>query len=226
MTVEGMPRLRPAAAVLLAAVVALVAAPRPARACDPAEYWTALDLADQATIVAVVDVTAVGPDDDAPWVTATTIEALKGAPPAALRLTTAGGTCAPGVAVGRRGIIFADAGGAVIGLYDGFLTEQLPRWTATLRAYLGGATAAERAAPLAAMAAGRDWTSSYQAAYALAHRDELVRALDDAARARLIARARAIRSEHPLHALVRRFSPPPRAPGTPPARKRRAPRVR
>lgn len=205
--------------IVVAITAGSLTRPRTAAACSPSEYLTPVDLADRAAVVAVVDVTALTEGDEV-TVTATRVEALKGAPAATVTLRGPGGSCEAGFAVGRRGIVFADGAGQVIGLYSGLLTEPLGPWTAALRAYLDGPTAADRADALADLAAARDWSTSFAAAHALADRVELLGAITAPARARLVQRAARRTADHPIRALVLRLHEPP---PTGRARRRTAP---
>lgn len=205
------------------ALVALAAATlhaAPAHACDPTEFLTPIDLVDRAAVVAVIEVTAITrATSAAPQIAATVVEPLKGGPGATLALTAPGGTCEPGFAVGRRGLVYVDAAGHTLGLYTGFLTAALPAWTVAVRAYLGGATAGERGAGLVDLAVGRDWTASLMAALALIDRVDLLVAIEPAARARVAARAARLRkTDHPIHLLATRLQLTP-----PTSRARRRP---
>jgi hypothetical protein len=146
--------------------------------------------------------------DSAGFVQVDVDDVLKGTAGATMTVRDPGGTCSPGFAKGTRGVIFADSAGDVIGLYDGFLRGGLAIWTDALRRYLDGATAAERAAPLVELAVSKDWTRSFEAAMALSDRVELIAALDQDARDRIVKRLRKVATDHPLIRLAARLQDP------------------
>jgi hypothetical protein len=195
--------LRSISILALTVGITLAALHRPAAACS-APFETPFDLFDEAVTVAVMKVDKVSKTG----ATLSFVEALKGSPDAKLKLDVGlRSTCSPSIGKkGMRGVVYLAADGHMIGLYDGF--ESRPAVVDALRTYAAATTAAGRAAPLLELAVGRDHSPSYEAAYALANRIDLVQALDTAARERVIARLAKIGTESTLILVGARFHDP------------------
>jgi hypothetical protein len=185
---------------VLVGAAALVWRAAPASACDPASFDTSYDFADRAATVVVVKVDSLGKST----ANVSRVETLKGSFAAAVTLDVdLASTCSTGMSAGEEGVIYLDSANRMIGLYDGFDRE--PKVIASVRAYLAGATAADKAVALADLAVSRDWSASYRAAYALANRADLVLALDTASRDRVVKRLAKVGEQHTLILVAARF---------------------
>jgi hypothetical protein len=177
---------------LLLVVLTLALAPRTARACD-IDFFTPYDLHDRATTVVLIKVDKLAGSTG----TANVIDTFKGVAGSTLTLEVdRESSCSTGMKVGQTGVVFLDEDGNMQGAYEGF--ERDAKVIDALRAY-GASSADTRAKALHALAVSSDWSRSYEAAYALANRADLIVALDDKAKARVKARlAKVARKQHPL----------------------------
>ena len=188
--------------LLLLAAVVLALAPRTARACD-IDFFTPYDLHDRATTVVLIKVDKLAGSTG----TVSVIDTFKGVAGSTLTLEVdRESSCSTGMKVGQTGVVFLDEDGNMQGAYEGF--ERDAKVIEALRAY--GATSADtRAKALHALAVSTDWSRSYEAAYALANRADLILALDAKAKDRVIARlAKVARREHPLMFVAARLRGP------------------
>ncbi len=191
--------------LLLAVVTTLTLSTRVADACD-IDYATPYDLHDRATKVLFVKVDKIEIDKSKRATAAVTVlETFKGTAGATLTLEVdLASSCSPGLAkAGQRGVVFLDDKDRMQGEYDGF--ERDTHVVDSLRSY-GSRSADVRASALHGLAVSTDWTRSYQAAYALANRIDLILALDAAAKDRVIARLpKVVRRVHPLALVAARL---------------------
>ncbi len=182
----------------LLAVLTLAAAPRTARACD-IDFFTPYDLHDRVTTVVLIKVDKLAGSTG----TVSVIDTFKGVAGSTLTLEVdRESSCSTGMKIGQLGVVFLDEDGNMQGAYKGF--ERDAKVIDALRAY-SSTSAAARAKALHALAVSTDWSRSYEAAYALANRTNLILALDAKAKARVIARAAKLAGkQHPLNLVAAR----------------------
>lgn len=191
-------------ALLAVCLGAATVAPRPATACDAVDYWTPLDLADQAATVVVAKVVSV-PSKLPGQVLLEVEQTLKGLTKSTWTVRDDGSDCDATFQAGGRGVLFLDAAHNPVGLYDAFSS---PLWVPLLTTYLSSATASERAAAVVEVAVSTDWTRSFQAALALADRPELIVAIRPDDRTRVFTRLAKATRTHPLWDLATRLHDP------------------
>ena len=110
-------QLRSLVLAVVTAAVTLARLAGTASACSPATFDTPYDLFDQATTVVLVKVDAV----NRKGIEVTRVEALKGRPAATLSIEVGlGSSCSPAVKKGATGVVYLDAAGHMLGLYNGF----------------------------------------------------------------------------------------------------------
>lgn len=189
MTDRGM---RPALLLVptLALALATVAAPRPAHACDKM-VETPFDLHDRAATVAVVRVTAV----PAPRgrhkvqigrVTLAVERMIRGGRATTLTSRLTGSSCDAGFRRGKRALVFLDAGGDVVGAYDGYQEIADDTWPELLRRWGASAAPTERAAILAEVITTGRGEPTRDAAWTLTDSPDLLAALDSTQIAALV----------------------------------------
>jgi hypothetical protein len=158
---------------------------RPAAACSK-RHQTVFELFDEARTVAVARVVATPGLHRAGRVTLTVRDSLKGGRGRVTARET-NTSCRTGFRGGRTALVFIGADGRPVGHYEGYIEKPSAALVATMRAWAGAATPAERTAVLVAAIGGADAIVAYDAAMYLADEPALLAALDATALASLDA---------------------------------------